>query len=44
MDEIKDRLLRTLSGKGAHMCFEEAVTDFPEDMIKVKLSIIMFKY
>jgi hypothetical protein len=34
--EAKERLVRSLRGKGAHLSFDEAVRDFPEDLLNTK--------
>jgi hypothetical protein len=34
--EAKERLVRSLRGRGAHLSFDEAVQDFPEHLVNTK--------
>ena len=42
--EAKQRLVRALEGRGAHLSFEDAVTDFPDSLINEKPSNVPYTF
>ncbi|MFW6074987.1 MAG: DinB family protein [Chloroflexota bacterium] len=41
---MRDLLINVLSGKGAHMTFEEAIADFPEDAINLRPQNVPYSF